>query len=444
MYIKIIENTIKNLIKKYKNFLIGYSGGLDSTVLLYVLNKFKKYKINIRAIHINHNIICISEEWEKNCIKFCKKNKIQLIKKNIYIDKKSNIEKKLRIKRYKIYNKYIKKNEILLTAHHKNDQLETIFLSIKRGCGLKGLIGIKKKNILNNKINIIRPFLNIEKKYIKKYAIKKNIKWVEDISNKNINSDRNFLRSIILPIILQKWPFFISSVIRNSYICNKQYKLINYLIKKKIKKSINFLKNNINLNYMLKLHKQEILIILRKFIYINNKNIISYKSINLLLEKIIKNKKKIYFQIHLKKFIIYKYKNKLFINKNIKKLNNKHILWEKNKNFINLPNNIGILYISNKNKNIYKNKNKVRKPNRKEKIYIKFEIKNKIKILNSNKYNKIKKIWQKYKIFPWKRKITPIIFYNKKPILCPNIFITKYGKPKNNNDNWNIIFKEIN
>ncbi len=445
MYIELIENTIKNLTKKYKKFLVGYSGGLDSTVLLYVLNKFKKYNINIRAIHINHNMLFISKDWEKNCINFCKKYKIQLIKKNIYINKKSNIENKLRTKRYKIFNKYIKQNEILLTAHHKNDQIETIFLSLKRGCGIKGLIGIKKKKKINNKMNLIRPFLNIEKKYIKKYAIKNKIKWVEDISNKNINSDRNFLRIIILPIIYKKWPFFISSIIRNSYICNKQYKLINYLIKKKVHKSINLIKNNINLNYILTLHKQEILIILKKFIYKNNKNTISFKLINLLLKQIIKNKNKTYFQIHFKKFIIYKYKNNLFIDKKIKEIKKNTILWlwKKNKNFIHLPNNIGLLYINNNSKKEYNHKNKVRKPYKKEKIYIKFQIKDKIKLLNDNKYNNIKKIWQKYKILPWKRNITPIIYYNNKPIMCPNIFITKYGNPKNNNNsNWNIIFKE--
>ncbi len=441
MYVKLIEDTIKNLIKKHKNFLIGYSGGLDSTVLLYSLNKFKKY-INIRAIHINHNIICISKEWEKNCINFCKKNKIQLIKKNIYIKKKSNLENKLRIKRYKIYEKYIKKNEILLTAHHKNDQVETIFLSLKRGCGLKGLIGIKKKKTINKKINIIRPFLNIEKKYIKKYAIKKNIKWIEDISNKNIKYDRNFLRYIILPIIIKRWPYFINSIIRNSYICKKQYELINKLIKKKIKKSIDINKN-INLKYILKLNKQEILIILRKFIYINNKNIISYKLIKLLLKNLIKNKKKTYFQIHFKKFIIYKYKNNLFIDKKIKKLDCKKILWKKNKNFIILPNKIGLLYINKNNKKKYINTNKVRIPFNKEKIYIKFKIKDKIEILNSKKKKKIKKIWQMYKILPWKRNFIPIIYYNKKPILCPNIFITKYGNPKKNKT-WNIIFKKKN
>ncbi len=438
MYVNLIEKKIKKLIKKYKKFLIGYSGGVDSSVLLYILNNFKS-KIKIRAIHINHNIFHISNNWEKHCINFCKKLKIKLIIKKIFLKKKKNLECILRNKRYKFYKKYIKKNEILLTAHHKNDKIETILLNLKRGCGLKGLIGIKKKQIINNQI-IIRPFLNIEKKYIIKYAIKNKIKWIEDITNKNINSDRNFLRIIILPIINKKWSYFSSSIIRNSKICYEQYKLINKIIKKKFKKSLNKNKS-LNLKYMYKLNLQENILILRKFIKKNNKYIISYKLIHLLWKKIITNKKKTYFQLYFKNFILNKYKNNIFISKKIYKLLNNKLKWKKYKKIFTLPNKIGILYINKKFKKKYNNKNTVRKPLENEKIYIYFKIKNKIPI--NNKKLKIKKIWQKYNILPWERKFTPIIYYNNLPILSPNIFITKYGKPnKNNNYNWNIIFKK--
>ncbi len=433
----LIKKEIKKLIKKYKNFLVGYSGGLDSTILLYLLKKNKKKNNNIRAIHINHNTNYLCIKWEKHCIKFCKKIKIQLIIKRIFNKYKKNIENNLRNERYNIYKKYIKKNEILLTAHHKNDQLETILLSLKRGCGIEGLIGIKKKNKINN-ITIIRPFLNINKKEIKKYAIKKNIKWIEDPSNKNINLDRNFLRIKIIPIINKKWPFFISSIIRTSKICSKQKEIIDNFIKKKIKNNIK--KKILFLKKILKLKKQEIILILRKFIILNKKKQISYKLINLLANKIIKNKKKKYFQINLKEFNINKYKNKLYISKKIKNIDIKKILWNKKYKYIKLPNKIGIIYINNKYKKKYNNKNTVRKPFKNENIYIKFNIKKKIKILNKKK-KKIKKIWQEYKILPWKRKFIPIIFYNKKPILSPNIFITKYGNPKKYKK-WNIIFKE--
>ncbi len=432
----LIKKKIKKIINKYNNILIGYSGGIDSTILLYNINKYK-INNNIRAIHINHNIHKDSLIWQNHCKLFCKQLKIPLIIKNIYIKNINNLENKLRKKRLKIYFKNIKKNEILLLAHHLNDKIETIFLMLKRGTGLKGLIGIKETTIFNKKFIIKRPFININKKYIINNAIKYNIKWIEDNSNLNLKLDRNFLRHKILPLIVKRWKYFYSSLNRNSKICHNQYKLINKLIKKKINL---YIKNKyLNLNNIYKLQNEEIIIILRKFIKINNQNYISYKLIYLILKKLKTNKNKNYFQLHLKHFIIIKYKNNLYLEKKFKILKIKTIKWNKNNNTIKLPNDIGVLYTNTDKNKKYINFNRVRKPTKKENIYIKFNIKNKFKIkLLYKKTQKIKNIWQKYKIFPWKRKLTPIIFYNKIPILCPNIFITKKAKPSKNNW-WNII-----
>ncbi len=428
--INIINEKINNLSKKYKKFLIAYSGGIDSTTLLYSLIKNKNIKNkNIRAIHINHNLSKKSKKWENKCIYICKKWKIKLIIKNIFIKKKNNIENKCRKKRYKIFIKKLIHSEILLTAHHKNDQCETILLSIKRGCGLDGLSGIKKKYKINKK-TIFRPFLNIKKKIIIKYAKNNNLNWIEDKSNKNIKFDRNFIRIKIIPKIIKKWPYFINCITRTAKICLKQKLLLEYFIKKKIKKIL--IKNNIiNIKYLYKWKKEEWILILRKWIKLNKKKTLSYKNINILWNNIFKKKKKIYFQLMFKKFIIYKYKNYLFIEKKYKEKNNT-IIWKNTNKKIKLFNNIGYLSINKKIKN--KN-NLVRKPYKNEIIYIKFNYKGYINILN--KKIKIKKIWQKYKIYPWKRKIIPIIFYNKKPIICPNLFRTKYAKSKNNKY-WNI------
>ncbi len=426
-----LKKKIYKLTQKYNKFLIGYSGGLDSTVLLHLLNKFKK-NIKLRAIHINHNTSILSSIFEKHCILTCLKLNINLIIKKI-INKNNNYnEQQLRNKRYFIYNKYLKKNEILLTAHHKNDQCETILLSLKRGCGLKGLIGIKKKNYLNKK-KIIRPFLKITKKQLKKYALIKKIKWIEDISNNNINHDRNFLRNIILPLINIKWPFFISSIIRNSNICNKQYKLLKYLMKKKFKNSL-INKKQLNLNYMLTLKKEENIFILRKWL---NKYFISYKLINLILNKILIYKKKNYLQLHLKNFFLYKYNNILYLDKKLYEIKKKKLEWKINKKKFTLPQKLGFLY---KDKNNSNKLNLIRKPNKTEKIYIKFQPTGKIEILGKKK-QKIKNIWQKFKILPWKRKFIPFIYYNNKLISCPNYFITKYGNPKNL-PSWCINFKK--
>ncbi len=434
-----IKKKIKNLIKKYKNFLIGFSGGLDSTVLINSLNKEKKKKkINIRAIHINHNLNKNSKKWEKHCIKICKILNIKIIIKNIYIKKKSNIESISRKKRYKLYIKYLKKKEILLTAHHKNDQCETILLSIKRGSGLKGLSGIKKKIIYKNKI-ILRPFIEIEKKKIEKYAIKKKLIWINDNNNKNIKFDRNFLRILIIPIIIKRWPFFLSTISRSAKICYKQNKLINKLLKKKFKKSLK-INNSLNIKYLFTLEKEENFFIIRKWIYKKKKKILSYKLINLLWNKIISSKKKYITIINFKNFSISKYKNNLYLIKNYKNNTLKTIVWKNFKKKIFLPNNSKFLYIKEKF-NKKNKKNLIRKPKKNESVYIKFNIKDRIKILGQKYKKKIKNIWQEHKILPWNRSKIPIIYYNNKPIISPNLFITEYGKI-NNSKSWKINLKK--
>ncbi len=429
-----IKKKIKILIKKYQYFLVGFSGGIDSTVLLHELYlQSLKNKIHIRAIHINHNINKYSNKWSKHCKKICKKLNIKLIIKKIDILIKNNIECSLRKIRYNIYKKNKLNKEIILTAHHKNDQCESFFLALKRGSGPKGLSGIKKKIKINKKIIIYRPLLKINKKKIKKYAVEKKLIWIKDNSNTNIDFDRNFLRLLIIKKIVKKWPYFLSSVYRSAKICLEQEKILNYLLKKKTKKII--YKNTLNFKKILKLKKNIAFLIIRKWINLNNKLMISYKLINYIWKKFIKLNNKTYFQIFLKEFLINKYKNTLYLTKKYKNINKKTFLWKNIKKKFYLPYGNGYLKI---NVNKKKTKKSIRQPKKNELVYIKFNIKNRINIKNKKK--KIKKIWQEKKIFPWERKYIPIIFYNKIPISCPNIFITENGK---SNKKLSLIIKWI-
>ncbi len=307
-----IDLTINKLIKKYKKFLISFSGGIDSSVLLYSILKNKK-KNKIRVIHINHNLSKNSKKWEKHCVNICKKYKINIIIKNILIKNKNNIENKCREKRYKICIKELLKNEILLTAHHMNDQCETILLALKRGSGLTGLCGIKKKYSINKK-TIIRPLINIHKECIKKYAKKNNIKWINDESNKNNKLDRNFIRNIIIPKIINKWPHFIKCSSRSAKICFNQNNFINKIIKKKIKNII-IKKNSLKYKEIIKLNKEEFNLIIRKWIKINNKKMISYKNLNIIWKQIFIKKYKKKFILHFKQFFISKKNNIIYLIK---------------------------------------------------------------------------------------------------------------------------------
>ncbi len=431
---QIIKKKIYQLAKKNINFLIGFSGGLDSTVLLHILHKIKEENklIKIKAIHINHNININSKLWENHCQNICNKLNINLIIKNIFIKNKNNIENQLREKRYKSFLKLCSHNEIILTAHHKNDQCETILLALKRGSGLTGLSGIKEYYKIKNKI-IIRPMLNINNIEILQYAKKNNLKWITDSSNLNIRYDRNFLRIIIIPKLINRWPYFLSTITRSSMLCNKYEKLINNIILKKFKK-INLYNKFLNIKQLFCLKKEEFFIIIRKWIKINNQKNISFKITNLIY-KLIKKKKNI--QICLKKIFIKQHLKKIYIINKFEKLKENIFLWNKKKKKFILPNKLGFLYIEQN----HLTKKSIRQPKKNEKILIKFNVKNKIKILGKQT-QRIKNIWQFFKILPWERKITPIIFYNKSPIICPNLFITEESKISNKNQFWNIKWKK--
>ncbi len=162
------HNYIKETVKKNlcsiskKKFLIAISGGIDSMLLLKISSLIRyESKLSFRAIHINHNISANSKGMEECCIKSCNKYSIDLEVKNIYEDKKNNIEDRLREKRYQILLKNTNNDESLLTGHHEDDQIETFIYRLVRGSSPKGLSSIKKISYRNKKI-LCRPLLTIK------------------------------------------------------------------------------------------------------------------------------------------------------------------------------------------------------------------------------------------------------------------------------------------
>ena len=179
-----------------KKIVVALSGGIDSVVLLHFLNKY--HHNNLRAIHINHNLSDNSHDWSVFCESLCSENNIEFKSINIHIEKSSNIEETARKKRYIALTSDMKKNEVLCTGHHQEDQAETFLLQLFRGSGVAGLAAISKnKNLYNSEL--YRPFLNIPKEQIIEYASEHRLDWVEDESNKDTSFRRNLLRIEFLP-----------------------------------------------------------------------------------------------------------------------------------------------------------------------------------------------------------------------------------------------------
>jgi len=213
------QTNIKDILSRYPDAgtcWIAYSGGLDSHVLLHALAEIKDdIKPELVAVHINHGISQDAESWTKHCQRVCEHYTIELQAFSVDLSQKSDkgLEAHAREKRYEVFRNLIDSDDLLLTAHHLNDQVETIVLQLMRGSGPNGLVGMPQAREFSKGF-LVRPLLDYSRKEIHDYALSKSLNWVEDESNKSNKHDRNFLRNKIIPQLLSRWPGALKTVQR--------------------------------------------------------------------------------------------------------------------------------------------------------------------------------------------------------------------------------------
>ena len=205
--------------EKYSRIAIAFSGGLDSSVLLQGLASIPEYKKKLFAIHVNHGISPNSESWLKHCEQACASIGVNFVPLKIYLEDNLKVsENLLREFRYETIVSWLKKGDVLCTAHHQDDHIETVLFRILRGTGIKGLSGIEKFSQIGG-IDLIRPLINYSKKDLLEHANKSGIDWVEDESNEDLSFSRNFIRKNILPNLNNEhWPSYFNSL---SYLSRK-------------------------------------------------------------------------------------------------------------------------------------------------------------------------------------------------------------------------------
>ncbi|MFA6305217.1 MAG: tRNA lysidine(34) synthetase TilS [Candidatus Gracilibacteria bacterium] len=208
---KSIFETLSKHIKKGEKVILGLSGGGDSVFLFEMLKEFsKKTPIKIIAAHVNHMLRGIHSEKDEKFVKNLAKEyktDIEILRKDISKTSRKlgkGLEETGRQIRHEFFAKLAKKfkTNLVLTAHHADDNLETILLNIARGAGLKGLLGMEEKiehEITNTKLNFIKPLLQVPKQKIEDYLAHKKINFVKDLSNLDEKFNRNLIRSKIVP-----------------------------------------------------------------------------------------------------------------------------------------------------------------------------------------------------------------------------------------------------
>ncbi|MFT7559675.1 MAG: tRNA(Ile)-lysidine synthase [Flavobacteriales bacterium] len=216
----ILQN-IRHDMSQYKQLCIGYSGGLDSSVLLHCLVGLGLAD-KITAVHVNHGLSANADDWQRACEVFCQKLGVTFVAEKVELQGvKSGVEAKARAARYQVFGKYLQDNTALLTAHHLDDQCETLLFRLMRGAGLKGLTAISvRRRFLSGASGsfslsgssasgcsmVERPLLDVSRQSLELYAQHYGLSWVEDESNTDTRYDRNFLRQTVLPKLEERWP----------------------------------------------------------------------------------------------------------------------------------------------------------------------------------------------------------------------------------------------
>lgn len=208
--------------------LIGYSGGVDSHVLLHACASLPEWKEKMTAVYIHHGLQKEADEWAIHCQKIAEKLGVSFLEKRVNASAKQgeSPEEAARNARYGTFREFIGTNDVLLIAQHREDQLETVLLQLFRGSGLKGLAGMPEKMPFGAG-QLLRPLLAISKDEINAYALENELVWIEDPSNQSTIYDRNFLRQEIIPQLKQRWHSLDKTVSRTATHCGEAEMLLS-------------------------------------------------------------------------------------------------------------------------------------------------------------------------------------------------------------------------
>ena len=233
------EKKIERFIDKHDlctpndSILVGLSGGVDSVVLSYLLYKFS-YKIGIAHCNFDlridskkdqHFARMIAEAWNAPFYQTTFATKVYAKQHKL------GIQEAARNLRYDWFKEIMKIHDykLLATAHHFDDQIETVFINMSRGTGITGLGGMKPK-----RNHLIRPLLSVSKEEIETYARKIKLPYREDASNRSNKYRRNFFRNKIIPKIQKKIPGFKKRMGDNILIWQKSARLLDGFFKEQL------------------------------------------------------------------------------------------------------------------------------------------------------------------------------------------------------------------
>ncbi|MEM9100783.1 MAG: tRNA lysidine(34) synthetase TilS [Pseudomonadota bacterium] len=419
-------NTIAHAICEYVKQLpqgttlnVGFSGGMDSTVLLHALwyELLREPLCQLRAIYVDHGLQPLSSMWGEHCRDFCETRRIPFV--SLKVDAtpkpKQSPEEAARIARYHAFAMHLKTGEHLVTGHHQNDQAETFLLNVMRGSGVSGLAAMPLSKVFKQACHD-RPLLHVPYKDLQSYAEYFQLTWVDDPSNNNKEFDRNFLRHHILPQLQKRWPAANPAIVRTSQLCADDLQILQEIAQQDLSNSLLQLKQ-LTLTKFNQLSVPRKRNLLRYWFKSLNIPTIPKKRLDTFLAQSESPKSGSQVQVSWKDWTIRVYKERIYLTP--RELNAPKMQEFTFASQHPLGHTTHLLRCNMSSKGL-------RKPLKNEKVTLRFRKENmRVHPESRGRSQTLKKLFQEYQVEPWMRDVWPLIFYNDTLVAAPNLWITK-------------------
>lgn len=208
---------------------VAFSGGRDSHVLLDLMVRLgRRLPAPVAAVHVDHGLQPEASRWADHCERVCTGLKVPCRRVELALAPVPgrSLEALAREARYQALARGLQAGDLLLTAHHRLDQAETILLQLLRGAGVAGLAAMPVLSRLGAG-HLGRPLLHFDAGQVAAYARQRGLQWLEDPSNRDTAFDRNYLRQRVMPLLQQRWPAMARTLSRSARHCAEAQSLID-------------------------------------------------------------------------------------------------------------------------------------------------------------------------------------------------------------------------
>lgn len=444
---KQLLQTVEQSLAGHTQILLALSGGLDSRVLLHLLQRWRTHLSgrSVRAIYIHHGLSAQADAWAIFCQRCCEDAEItyECLPIQVIRRPRESLEATARTARYQALAQRVTYEEVIVTAHHQDDQCETLLLALKRGSGPAGLAAMPAAQPFAGS-QLCRPLLTVSRGYLHTYAQQHQLTWIEDPSNQLLQFDRNFLRQQILPNLSVRWPQFTATVARSARLCGEQEQLLDELLLPRLV-SLTDTQGSLAIGPLLTESVLKRQALLRRWCHRVGAPTPNHQQLTQLWDRVALSRRDANPQLTINGWQVRRYRQRLYWIAPMAILPAQWV-WQDWQQSITLPGELGRVgwhrVEPDKSASETMHSDWVRLPEPDQRVTWRFGISGRFRVLGRGQRS-LKKLYQERGVPPWLRSRLPALYYDEQLIAIPGIAVTEAGAAKPNLPTGQLMWQPI-